>query len=375
MPQRHAEIMRTLSDYASRELKSNPKGAAHACSGNSFRGGVSPRFTRRLKGQSTIDYVLIIAIIVLVVLIAGPWVSSAIRNQFNTVAGAIGSGTTGENFYEPEDIPDPQNGAAFVVYSEDDHSLMFYKRRGVPKVGEMFNYRRVTAVYTGFETDAYTASSSTGSSDENDNGATDCPWYTHHSDIKSVEAVDEGIKPLQLAYWFQHFENCASFDVAKFDMSECASISHAFYACKAVNNLDLSAWQTGNVAACTSTFAFCTNLVSLNVSGWDTTGMTSLWYTFTGCESLETLDISSWDCSSISSVAYFFGGMMRLRKFSVPASLVWNSGTSNLPIPSTDYFPDADGKWYAASDGTGYATSDIPSGKADTYFASRALLG
>lgn len=91
-----------------------------------FGGGVSPRFTRRPKGQSTVEYVLIIAIIVLVVLIVGPWVSSAIGNQFNTVAGAIGSGTTGENFYEPVDIPDPQNGTAFAVYSEDDHSLMFY---------------------------------------------------------------------------------------------------------------------------------------------------------------------------------------------------------------------------------------------------------
>ncbi|RGS88877.1 hypothetical protein DWX63_11020, partial [Collinsella sp. AF20-14LB] len=85
------------------------------------------------------------------VLIAGPWVSSAIRNQFSFVTGAIGSGTTGENFYEPEDIPDPNKGTAFAVYSADDNSLMFYKRRGVPKAGDMFNYRRVTDVYTGFE--------------------------------------------------------------------------------------------------------------------------------------------------------------------------------------------------------------------------------
>ena len=75
--------------------QSNPRGAAYACSGNSFRGGVSPRFTLRLKGQSTIEYVLIIAIIVLVILIAGPWVSSAIRNQFNQVAGVLGNGTAG----------------------------------------------------------------------------------------------------------------------------------------------------------------------------------------------------------------------------------------------------------------------------------------
>ncbi|MDB1910978.1 hypothetical protein, partial [Collinsella aerofaciens] len=114
-----------------------------------FGGGVSPRFPRRPKGQSTVEYVLIIAIIVLVILIAGPWVSSAIGNQFNLVAGAIGSGTTGENFYEPVDIPDPKRGTTFAVYSEDDHSLMFYKRKGLPKVGDMFNYRRVTEVYTG----------------------------------------------------------------------------------------------------------------------------------------------------------------------------------------------------------------------------------
>ena len=59
-----------------------------------FGGGVSPRNTR-LRGQGAIEYVLIIAIIVLIVMIAGPWVSSAIRNQFNTVAGVLVNGTAG----------------------------------------------------------------------------------------------------------------------------------------------------------------------------------------------------------------------------------------------------------------------------------------
>lgn len=56
-----------------------------------FGGWVSPRNTR-LRGQGAIEYVLVIAIIVLVVMIAGPWVSSAIRNQFNTVAGVLVNG-------------------------------------------------------------------------------------------------------------------------------------------------------------------------------------------------------------------------------------------------------------------------------------------
>lgn len=147
-------------------MQSNPKGAAYACSGNPFRGGVSPRFTHRLKGQSTVEYVLIIAIIVLVVLIAGPWVSSAIRNQFNLVAVTLGNGISkgswesgdtggGNGSLTDADIVDPQNGTAFAVYSEDDHSLMFYKRKGLPKVGDMFNSRKVTEVYTGFETARY----------------------------------------------------------------------------------------------------------------------------------------------------------------------------------------------------------------------------
>ena len=59
-----------------------------------FGGGVSPRGAR-LRGQSIIEYVLIIAVIALVVLIAGPGVAGAIRNQFNLVGNTVDSGTTG----------------------------------------------------------------------------------------------------------------------------------------------------------------------------------------------------------------------------------------------------------------------------------------
>ena len=57
-------------------------------------GGVSPRGTL-LRGQSIIEYVLIIAVIGLVIVFAGPQVSGAIRNQFNLVGNTVNSGTTG----------------------------------------------------------------------------------------------------------------------------------------------------------------------------------------------------------------------------------------------------------------------------------------
>lgn len=59
-----------------------------------LRGGVSPRGTR-LRGQSIIEYVLIIAIIGLVIVFAGPGVAGAIRNQFNLVGNTVNSGTNG----------------------------------------------------------------------------------------------------------------------------------------------------------------------------------------------------------------------------------------------------------------------------------------
>lgn len=59
-----------------------------------LRGGVSLGGTL-LRGQSIIEYVLIIAIIGLVIVFAGPGVAGAIRNQFNLVGNTMNSGTTG----------------------------------------------------------------------------------------------------------------------------------------------------------------------------------------------------------------------------------------------------------------------------------------
>ena len=60
-----------------------------------LRGGVSPRDTL-LRGQSIIEYVLIIAVLGLVIVFAGPGVAGAIRNQFNLVGNTVNSGTSGD---------------------------------------------------------------------------------------------------------------------------------------------------------------------------------------------------------------------------------------------------------------------------------------
>ena len=357
--------------------QSNPKGAAHERSGNSFRGGVSPRFTLRPKGQSTVEYVLVIAIVVLVVLIAGPWVSSAIRNQFNLVAGAIGSGTTGENFYEPQDIPDPQNGTAFAVYSEDDHSLMFYKRRGVPKVGDMFNCRRVTEVYTGFETEIYnlveTASDPYGSSTT--------PWVRRQWEIERVDVVDSGISPKSISVWFSNMINLETIDASKLDTSNCRQMLDAFFRARKLKALNLSSWDVSKCYNFSCMFQDCWSLENINIHGWsarpDKNGVFGM---FHGCSSLQCIDLSGFDMSSVGTANKMFGYCRSLSKVALGSNWKWvicddGTGTNSyLPAPSSKYIDGADGKWYSVSTSEGYAPQNIPNYAADTYVASKSLL-
>lgn len=68
----------------------------------SLRGGVARR-AANLRGQSTLEYVLIIAVVGLVVAFIGPTTAEAMRNGFNTVVSALEDGTTGEEFQTEEE--------------------------------------------------------------------------------------------------------------------------------------------------------------------------------------------------------------------------------------------------------------------------------
>ena len=295
--------------------QSNPKGAAHARSGNSLRGGVSPRFTRRPKGQSTIEYVLVIAIIGLVIVFAGPGLAGAIRNQFNTVAGILGNGIAGGT-WEPSgsgngngaltgaDIVDPVHGMAFAVYSADDHSLMFYKRKGLPKVGDMFNSRRVTEVYTEFETARYFATWDAAHTSEN-NGPTNTPWYGHHSEIESACVVDFGIKPHSLSFWFQSFTAMKSVDLKRLNVSACADWQHTFWCCQSLTALDLSGMNVTKLNIIESMCTGCYSLRNVSFAGWKGSP-TSTGIMFSGCFNLDSINFGNMDFSKNTNVYMMF---------------------------------------------------------------------
>ena len=282
-------------------------------------GGVSPRDIR-LRGQSIIEYVLIIAIVGLVILIVGPWVSSAIRNQFNLVTGTIGSGTTGENFYEPVDIPDPENGTAFAVYSADDDSLMFYKRRGVPKVGDMFNDRRVTAVYTDFE-----ESTPPSSGDQRyESGA----WHEYKGVVKTISVIDYGIRPKDVSCWFGNFSALESFDIKKLDMTNCKAAKYLFVFCRKLTSADLSGWDTPVLKNVGGMFEQCWGLSYVDLKNWRAPKVTSCWYMLYGT-SLKTIDLSKTTFGDITDSSAMFANSLSLETIDFGTGVDFSS-TTNL---------------------------------------------
>ena len=261
-----------------------------------FGGGVSPRGTLP-RGQSIIEYVLIAAVIGLVIVFAGPQVSAAVRNQFDTVAETLDEGTVGENFCDATELPDSENGTAFAVYSEDDHSLMFYKRRGVPQVGDMFNDRRVTEVYTGFE-------NQTPGNLPMEYEAGD--WHEYKTVIQAVSVADSGIKPTSIGGWFGRFTALKSFDIRKLDMSACTDAHYLFVGCTSLKRADLSGWNTPVLNSAGGIFEKCANLESVNLNGWNAPNLTDCWYMFQQT-ALKSVDLSGVNFGTIRLINGMFG--------------------------------------------------------------------
>ena len=123
-----------------------------------FGGGVSPRNTR-LRGQSIIEYVLIIAVIGLVIVFAGPGVAGAIRNQFNQVTNTVDSGTDGDSFMSAEEKAyreamktvaskeakdwtlDEQKAAATDIAKNGTSSVVYAKAKAAMDAGTKFSVK------------------------------------------------------------------------------------------------------------------------------------------------------------------------------------------------------------------------------------------
>lgn len=300
--------------------------------------------------------------------------------------------------------PDASDSVPFAVYSKDDASLTFYKRRALPVEGSVFEGKMATAVYANIQ---------------NTNSAP--PWKGIASEIKRVAVVDDGIAPQTMYAWFFECNNLLSVNLSRLDTSKTTSLGYTFSRCKSLTEIDLSTLDTSSVGSFADVFQDCSSLRSVNLTGWDTsngnnfrqmfyccaaleeldvslfntssaTTFEQMFYgcsslrsldlsrfdtsaattfasMFCNCASLATLDLSSFDTANVETMADLFTGCSKLAEVTLGESFAWVRPQCFLPQPSAGDIPGADGLWHAASDGASYRPSAAPGNKADTYRA------
>lgn len=111
--------------------------------------------------------------------------------------------------------PSASDSVPFAVYSEDDASLTFYKRRTLPVEGSVFEGKTATAVYANIENTKSTP-----------------PWKGIARKIERVAVVDEGVAPQTMYAWFFECNNLLSVNLSRLDTSKTTSLGYAFSRCK-----------------------------------------------------------------------------------------------------------------------------------------------
>lgn len=326
-------------------------------------------------GAGTVEYVIVLIVAVAIgagLLGFGTKIAQQVNETGDTIGGWFGSG---EDVFGAGSAD--QAETAFAVYSADDNSLDFYKRAEVPEVGDKFEFKTVTEVYTGFETGTYTLVETP----TDRYGSSNAPWAAHQSQIETVTVVDTGIAPESVSVWFANMTNLKTVDVAKIDTSECRQMFDAFFRARKLKSLDLSSWDVSKTWNFSCMFQECHSLESINMKDWSVHASRSgMFGMFFDCPSLQSLDLSGFDFTSVVSANKMFGNCQSLSKVSLGSNWKWviyddGEGTNSyLPAPSSKYISGADGKWYSISTGKGYAPQDISNNTADTYVASKSLL-
>ena len=203
----------------------------------------------------------------------------------------------------------------------------------------------------------------------------------HQSQIEAVKIIDDGIAPKSVSVWFSNMTKLKSVDVARLDTSKCTQMANTFFMATQLQSLDLSSWDVSSSCNFSCMFQECHSLKNLDIRGWSAyPEKAGLFGMFFDCPSLQSLDLSGFDLASAVNDNKMFGHCQSLSRITLGSSWKWvicddGEGTNSyLPTPSADINSGADGKWYSASTGKGYAPQNIPNNTADTYVASRDML-
>jgi surface protein len=212
-----------------------------------------------------------------------------------------------------------------------------------------------------------------------------------------------------MSFMFYGCRGPKTIDVSDWDVSKVTNFDHMFAhsyltltgvdnwapstACTNVNamfhsiqntRIDVSKYNTSKVTVFDQMFQSADKLTKITgLENFDTSAGLGFSEMFRYCSSLKELDLSSFDTtkakdgapasangSYTTTMSDMFTGATSLSKITLGENFSFNGdGTTTDPSHHALLPTPASGFWYS-SDGTAYAPADVPSRKADTYYAT-----
>ena len=194
---------------------------------------------------------------------------------------------------------------AYAIYSEDDQSLTFFRSTNEIKVGDIYEGKTITNVYTGFENTNYGSYST-------------IPWDSIKEKVIKVVTIEKN-KPISTAKWFKDFSNCTYMDLTNLDTSNVKNMASMFTfagkSAKTFTLLGLDKWNTARVTNMSGMFGSAGNDATTwnigDLSNWDTSNVTDMNGMFSSAGRNATIfnigSLDNWDTSKVTNMRYMFG--------------------------------------------------------------------
>lgn len=137
--------------------------------------------------------------------------------------------------------------------------------------------------------------------------------------------------------------------------------------------LDVSNWNVSKVQNMMSTFDR-TPIEILPVDDWDVSSVDTFASFVYSCYYLKELNLSKWEMKKEADTSSMLLTTWRLEKITLGGGFNVNNDTTTATFTATDaeHIPYADGNWYDHNYNA-YTPTDIPSGVARTYYASKLI--
>ncbi len=141
----------------------------------------------------------------------------------------------------------------------------------------------------------------------------------NHLDYLATENVTD------MKYMFNGCSALQNLDVTDFDTGKVTDMYAMFAICSALTSLDVSHFNTANVTNMNYMFSGCSKLSSLDVSNFNTANVTRMSNMFSGCSNLTNLNVSNFNTENLTTIAYMFYNCSKLQ--TIYCNDDWNTST------------------------------------------------